>query len=152
VAPAPALAATGTTSMTQIGVRGSRAFYTATTSDGRNCLGSGPSALQGTASLLCSNAPLLTQQHPAVASVEVEALASNPSDWHVLRIDGWTTSDVSRVEFTNPAGAVIASGTVSGDVFSLTPSLQAEPGTLRAYDAAGNLIFTDSSYTRGTRG
>ena len=49
---------------------------------------------------------------------------------------------VSRVTVTDAAGAVVAEAPVVNNVFSIVPAAAVEPGSVKAYDRSGKLVFS----------
>jgi hypothetical protein len=144
--PIPPTAASrklGIASLELIGTRGDRAFYRGRDADNHPCLGAGDASDLGTVGFtLCSRDDRpLTAANPVIVVPDVQLTASS-AHWQLVRVDGFASDDVARVEATDGAGVVVARGPVVNNVFSLVPAAGSEPGTIRAYDRSGKLVFS----------
>ena len=62
--------------------------------------------------------------------------------WQLVRVDGFAADSVARVTATDSAGVVVGEAQVMDNVFSIVPAAAVEPGTIKAYDRAGRLVFS----------
>jgi hypothetical protein len=144
--PVPPTAASrklGIASLQLIGTRGDRAFYRGTDSDDHPCLAAGDANELGTVGFtLCSRDERpLTASDPVIVVPDVQMTADS-AGWQLVRVDGFATDSVARVTVTDSAGAVVAHAAVVDNVFSLAPAGAVEPGTIKAYDRSGKLVFS----------
>ena len=148
--PIPPTAATrklGIASLQLIGTRGDRAFYRGTDADNHPCLGAGDAADLGTVGFtLCSRdeRPLVASE-PVIVVPDVEQ--KEGSGWQLMRVDGFAADSVARVTVTDGTGTVVAETPVVNNVFSIVPTGAVEPGTVKAYDRSGKLVFSQD-YSR----
>lgn len=141
----PELKQTGTVALYLVGRQNGRAFYRATKNDGRQCLGAGDAGQIGEVGFLyCSHGDLLTSTNSPIAVPDVEATAANPGDWKIIRVDGFALDGVTRVELTDPSGAVVAQAPVVDNVFAIQPPAPVSPGVVTGFDAAGTIIASHS--------
>ena len=145
IPPTAASRAVGIASLQLIGTRGDRAFYRGMDADNHPCLGAGNASNPGTVGFtLCSNDQRpLTAANPVIVVPDVQ-MTQGSGQWELVRVDGFAADNVARVAVTNGAGAVIAEAPVVSNVFSLVPSVESDPGTIRAYDHSGKLVFSQS--------
>ena len=145
IPPTAASRAVGIASLQLIGTRGDRAFYRGMDADNHPCLGAGNASNLGTVGFtLCSNDERpLTAANPVIVVPDVQ-MTQGSGQWELVRVDGFAADNVARVAVTDGAGAVIAQAPVVNNVFSVVPSVESDPGTIRAYDHSGKLVFSQS--------
>jgi hypothetical protein len=144
--PVPPTAASrklGIASLQLIGTRGDRAFYRGTDAENHPCLGAGNASDLGTVGFtLCSRDDRpLTASEPVIVVPDVQQTEGS-SRWQLVRVDGFAADSVARVTVTDSAGSVVAQAPVVNNVFSIVPAAAAEPGTVKAYDRGGRLVFS----------
>lgn len=143
IAPTAASRAVGIASLQLIGTRGDRAFYRGTDADNHPCLGAGSASDLGTVGFtLCSNDDRpLTAANPVIVVPDVQ-MTEGSARWELVRVDGFAADNVARVTATDSAGVVVGRAPVANNVFSFVPAAGTEPGTIKAYDRAGRLVFS----------
>jgi hypothetical protein len=144
--PIPPTAASrklGIASLQLIGTRGGRAFYRGTDTENHPCLGAGDAGDLGTVGFtLCSRDERpLTASEPVIVVPDVHGTEGS-AQWQLVRADGFAADSVARVSATDRAGRVVAQVPVVNNVFSITPADAVEPGTIKAYDRSGKLVFS----------
>jgi hypothetical protein len=148
VTPSAASRKLGIASLQLIGTRGNRAFYRGTDADNHPCLGAGDASDLGTVGFtLCSR-----DEQPLIASDPVivvpDVQMTEGSGWQLVRVDGFAADSVARVTATASDGVVVGEAQVVDNVFSIVPAAAVEPGTIKAYDRGGKLVFSHD-YSRG---
>jgi hypothetical protein len=148
VTPSAASRKLGIASLQLIGTRGNRAFYRGTDADNHPCLGAGDASDLGTVGFtLCSR-----DEQPLIASDPVivvpDVQMTEGSGWQLVRVDGFAADSVARVTATASDGVVVGEAQVVDNVFSIVPATAVEPGTIKAYDRGGKLVFSHD-YSRG---
>ena len=143
VTPSAASRKLGIASLQLIGTRGNRAFYRGSDADNHPCLGAGDASNLGTVGFtLCSRdeRPLIASD-PVIAVPDVQ-MTEGSGRWQLVRLDGFAADSVARVTATDSAGVVVAEAQVVDNVFSIVPATAVEPGTIKAYDRNGKLVFS----------
>jgi hypothetical protein len=143
--PVPPTAASrklGIASLQLIATRGDRAFYRGTDADNHPCLGAGDASDPGTVGFtLCSRDERpLTASDPVIVVPDVQQ--TEGAGWQLMRVDGFAADSVARVTLTDGTGAVVAEAPAVSNVFSIVPPAAVEPGTVKAYDRSGKLVFS----------
>jgi hypothetical protein len=149
VTPSAASRKLGIASLHLIGTRGNRAFYRGSDADNHPCLGAGDASNLGTVGFtLCSRdeRPLIASD-PVIAVPDVQ-MTEGSGRWQLVRVDGFADDSVARVTATDSAGVVVAEAQVVDNVFSIVPAAAVEPGTIKAYDRSGKLVFSHD-YSEG---
>ena len=143
VSPSAASRKLGIASLQLIGTRGNRAFYRGTDADNHPCLGAGDASDLGTVGFtLCSRdeRPLIASD-PVIVVPDVQ-MTEGSGRWQLIRVDGFAADSVARVTATDSGGAVVGEAQVVDNVFSIVPAAAVEPGTIKAYDRGGKLVFS----------
>ena len=149
VSPSAASRKLGIASLQLIGTRGDRAFYRGTDVDNHPCLGAGDASDLGTVGFtLCSRdeRPLIASD-PVIVVPDVQ-MTEGSAQWQLVRVDGFAADSVARVTATDSVGVVVGEAQVVDNVFSIVPAAAVEPGTIKAYDRRGKLVFSHD-YGRG---
>jgi hypothetical protein len=143
VSPSAASRKAGIASLQLIGTRGDRAFYRGTDVDNHPCLGAGDASDLGTVGFtLCSRDERpLTASDPVIVVPDVQ-MTEGSARWQLVRVDGFAADSVTRVTAADSAGVVVGEAQVVDNVFSIVPAAAVEPGTIKAYDRAGKLVFS----------
>jgi hypothetical protein len=149
VSPSAASRKLGIASLQLIGTHGDRAFYRGTNADKHPCLGFGDASDLGTVGFtLCSRDERpLTASDPVIVVPDVQ-MTEGSARWQLVRVDGFAADSVARVTATDSGGAVVGEAQVVDNVFSIVPGAAVEPGTIKAYDRGGKLVFSHD-YSRG---
>ena len=149
VSPSAASRKLGIASLQLIGTRGDRAFYRGINADKHPCLGVGDASDLGTVGFtLCSRDERpLTASAPVIVVPDVQ-MTEGSAQWQLVRVDGFAADYVARVTATDSAGVVVGEAQVVDNVFSIVPGAAVEPGTIKAYDRGGKLVFSHD-YGRG---
>jgi hypothetical protein len=126
--------------ITRLGSRDGVAFYSVTSSDNGRCFATG--TITGGLSGGCLDA-----SKPVPQVVDLSALVMNPADasWRLETLQGVAAEGIAKVGFVDAAGALHATR-VTGNVYRLSgQSWQGGSASeLRAFDARGNLVFSES--------
>jgi hypothetical protein len=149
VTPSAASRKVGIASLQLIGTRGDRAFYRGTDADNHPCLGAGDASDLGTVGFtLCSRdeRPLIASD-PVIVVPDVQ-MTEGSGRWQLVRVDGFAADSIARVTATDSVGEVVGEAQVVDNVFSIVPAAAVEPGTIKAYDRGGKLVFSHD-YGRG---
>jgi hypothetical protein len=149
VSPSAASRKLGIASLQLIGTRGNRAFYRGTDADNHPCLGAGDASDLGTVGFtLCSRDERpLTASDPVIVIPDVQ-MTEGSARWQLVRVDGFAADSVARVTASDSDGVVVGKAQVVDNVFSIAPATAVEPGTIKAYDRGGKLVFSHD-YSRG---
>jgi len=143
VPPSAASRKLGIASLQLIGTRANRAFYRGTDADNHPCLGAGDASDIGTVGFtLCSRDERpLTASDPVIVVPDVQ-MTEGSGRWQLVRVDGFAADSVARVTATDSVGGVVGEAQVVDNVFSIVPADPVEPGTIKAYDRGGKLVFS----------
>jgi hypothetical protein len=131
-----------------LGTRNGRRFYRIGISTGSSCFAVGrASAPQAHpfGLVLCDATAGLSSQRPVFAWASVEGTLRGVRKVNLLSIEGFATDDVATVEFRDASGVVVASATVSGNIFSFSlPHVPSGEGRVVAKDGQGNTLYTEA--------
>jgi len=145
VAPTADTKQAGLASLLLLARTNGRAFYRATRADGAACFAAGNADSPGRIGfLLCGAKNFPSREVPVFAAPAIGAERAAPEEWRLLRVDGFATDGVARVAVTDEAGDVVGDVQVVDNVFSIVPSRRSGIGDLRAYDAAGHVVYSQS--------
>jgi hypothetical protein len=139
-----------------LGTRNGRRFYRIEIATGSSCFAVGrASAPRSTpfGSVFCANGgrgssyatASLPSQRPVLAWASVEGTQRGVRKLSLLSMDGFATDGVATVEFRDASDVVVASTTVSGNIFSFSlPNVPSGSGHLVAKDSHGNTVYTET--------
>lgn len=126
--------------ITRLGSKDGVAFYSITSSDNGRCFATG--AISGGLSGGCLDAST-----PVPEVVDMSAVVMNPADasWRLQALQGVAADGIAKVGFVDATGTLHATR-VTGNVYRLSgQSWQGGSASeLRAFDAGGNLVFSES--------